>query len=637
MRYNMIRHNKGFTLVELLAVVVILGIIMMISIPAVSKWIDKSKEENIEGQKNTLIMAAQSFSQGNYEVLPKKIGQTTVVTAEELKNENFLKEELRNANDKSCMNSYVEIYKSKKDKYQYTAYVICDGDSIPDEEEDAKPTISISFSGDNRVENNIQDVSVSSFHAVITGGTFNSTDYKLEGYSYSISVKYTSDVNEQELEIYNSGSMSAGGKEIIVLDKDLAEYTDITKVNEFIVTIEAFNEKGGFRKQTASSTYRDTTPPICGKVTGEAEEGSWLNVMGSTRKISVMCSDGDGSGCIKEKYTYTFDEQMDYGTITISDQAGNTTDCRVRVNIDWTFPTLIISAYKRTSSGGREGGVVGTVTMSHSTINNTITLKQYSNTVGGWLNRANYRYGMYYEVQVDDNIAPSVGEWYHNSGKIYNSSASNINDLVLDRTKEFTKEDNKDVFYLSGEGMRRGRYDFRDEAGNKVSIYVRANIDLTNPTCSTSKSHLYYTSGVNVAISCSDGESKCSSSNTTSYSGVKASTSYSVNDVAGNTGSCSVNVSIQQQKRTRSCNSGKRCSAAGCSNYKWDCAEHTSCYMPANSYENCYTNSSCVRKCTSYNSSISLCGCAGYTSWSGWSNVGSCSSSDTVDCQNLYY
>ena len=73
------RQRYGFTLVELLAVVVILGIITMISIPAVSRWINRSREESIESQKNTLVMAAQSYSQGNYEILPKKIGQTTIV------------------------------------------------------------------------------------------------------------------------------------------------------------------------------------------------------------------------------------------------------------------------------------------------------------------------------------------------------------------------------------------------------------------------------------------------------------------------------------------------------------------------------------------------------------------------------
>ena len=46
--------KNGFTLVELLAVVVILGIIMVISIPAVTKWIDSSKVESKESMKKNV-------------------------------------------------------------------------------------------------------------------------------------------------------------------------------------------------------------------------------------------------------------------------------------------------------------------------------------------------------------------------------------------------------------------------------------------------------------------------------------------------------------------------------------------------------------------------------------------------------
>ena len=45
------RNRKGFTLVEILAVIVILAIIMMISIPAVSRWISRGKEHSDESQK----------------------------------------------------------------------------------------------------------------------------------------------------------------------------------------------------------------------------------------------------------------------------------------------------------------------------------------------------------------------------------------------------------------------------------------------------------------------------------------------------------------------------------------------------------------------------------------------------------
>lgn len=47
-------NNKGFTLVELLAVVIILGIILIIAVPSVSKYINDSR-------KNTYIATAKEY------------------------------------------------------------------------------------------------------------------------------------------------------------------------------------------------------------------------------------------------------------------------------------------------------------------------------------------------------------------------------------------------------------------------------------------------------------------------------------------------------------------------------------------------------------------------------------------------
>jgi len=105
-------NRKGFTMVELLAVIVILGILMAISIPAVSRWVNRSKNENLESQKQTLIMASKSYAQANKGILPKEIGSSVAIKVTDLRNANFLNEDIRNADKKSCMeNSFVRIYK----------------------------------------------------------------------------------------------------------------------------------------------------------------------------------------------------------------------------------------------------------------------------------------------------------------------------------------------------------------------------------------------------------------------------------------------------------------------------------------------------------------------------------------------
>ena len=59
------------------------------------------------------------------EVLPKAIGETTIITAMDLRSANYIKEDLYDANKKKCMNSRVRIYKYNKSGYTYTAYIYC--------------------------------------------------------------------------------------------------------------------------------------------------------------------------------------------------------------------------------------------------------------------------------------------------------------------------------------------------------------------------------------------------------------------------------------------------------------------------------------------------------------------------------
>ena len=73
--------NKGFTLVELLAVIVILAVISLITIPMIGNVIDESKKKALEVSANGLIEAARYYSienDGTYEFLfdENKKGET---------------------------------------------------------------------------------------------------------------------------------------------------------------------------------------------------------------------------------------------------------------------------------------------------------------------------------------------------------------------------------------------------------------------------------------------------------------------------------------------------------------------------------------------------------------------------------
>ncbi len=64
------KNNKGFTLTELLATVVILGLLMGIAIPAVNHYLLKSKTQSLETMGKTAAEAAHSKAVGDPNLTP---------------------------------------------------------------------------------------------------------------------------------------------------------------------------------------------------------------------------------------------------------------------------------------------------------------------------------------------------------------------------------------------------------------------------------------------------------------------------------------------------------------------------------------------------------------------------------------
>ena len=62
--------KKGFTLVELLAVLTVLGVIALISFPVVTKQINESKEKSYKNQIKTIIDASKRWAFDNDDLLP---------------------------------------------------------------------------------------------------------------------------------------------------------------------------------------------------------------------------------------------------------------------------------------------------------------------------------------------------------------------------------------------------------------------------------------------------------------------------------------------------------------------------------------------------------------------------------------
>ena len=91
--------NKGYTLIELLAVFVILGIIIMISVPAITGVINSSKSKSYDQQVIILENAARTYMSENSTLLPdndesynvkiKDLTDSGLLSDEDIKNPNY--------------------------------------------------------------------------------------------------------------------------------------------------------------------------------------------------------------------------------------------------------------------------------------------------------------------------------------------------------------------------------------------------------------------------------------------------------------------------------------------------------------------------------------------------------------------
>ena len=314
------KNNKGFTLVEVLAAVTILGILSVVAITSVIKIIEKSKQQHYTTAEDELKLAAQSYVQQNRSDLPKTIGQTKKIYLNTLVDNKYI-EQIKDYSDEPCLSdkSYVQVFKYSQDDYSYIAYLECPNYTSEAILEKHKPTVTITMSETNKTK--------------AASATIKASDIeKLISWSYI--------VYKDGKEVLNSGSLAVSDYSSEVQKTiDLSSYTP----GRIKIVATATNIYGMITTTTSEANdYLDGDKPTC--VIKDVDNP---NITGNTKEwtsepvtITVGCIDGDGSGCTREEYTKTFKTTTDIGTITIEDNAGNKRNCKVLVNIDTTPPTV---------------------------------------------------------------------------------------------------------------------------------------------------------------------------------------------------------------------------------------------------------------------------------------------------------
>ena len=105
------KNNRGFTLVELIAVITLLSAIILVTVPVIINTIKKNDLKLSEYFENSLKQAAEFYVERNRDIFPdlNNIGGNIEIPTEDLVKAGYLKQDLENPIDNSSVLKYKVI------------------------------------------------------------------------------------------------------------------------------------------------------------------------------------------------------------------------------------------------------------------------------------------------------------------------------------------------------------------------------------------------------------------------------------------------------------------------------------------------------------------------------------------------
>ena len=117
--------KKGFTLVELLAVIVILAVILVIAIPQVLKVVDNSRKSAYIKNEQMVENVAKTYLASNSGKAPANEGHITIVALSQLQENNLIGQIIDVKDKQTICTGYVLIINLGNNEYDYQPYLNC--------------------------------------------------------------------------------------------------------------------------------------------------------------------------------------------------------------------------------------------------------------------------------------------------------------------------------------------------------------------------------------------------------------------------------------------------------------------------------------------------------------------------------
>lgn len=123
------KHNKAFTLIEMLAVVAILGVATLVIAPSIVNILKKSEDNKYKNYLEDLFLAAESYVQSNASEITtlSAPGGTYTVSIKTLRDNNLIKKNLINPKTKENTldtdGIKITVEEDLKHKYEFVTNV----------------------------------------------------------------------------------------------------------------------------------------------------------------------------------------------------------------------------------------------------------------------------------------------------------------------------------------------------------------------------------------------------------------------------------------------------------------------------------------------------------------------------------
>jgi len=481
-------RDKGFTLVEILAVLVLIGVLLLIAIPAINKQLAnfrvnyyKKLEESIESSAKDYILDRR-FSK------PTDLLHSKVIMVSELEEKGYI-DSVKDYLGKTCDNtetsySYVVMVKTGEKEYEYQTCLKCSQDEYAtDTSEEEKDYCNIAWLENNNIT--YENVILNQEFMYVYYGTTEAEIKEQVGMKYDVTKK------DDEGKVLTTIKNNSNSEKDIVYPQNLGQLVG-ANVNSKVNLI--YTLPDGEKLEKEAVIYRHNAPKI---------ETSYA----SNNTVSLKNS-GD-------RYGYGADEWASSLKVEISFS-----------DEDITIPNVRISGAEYYDAGTKKWYDTGCqvsdgkcIWYIRNNFDKDIKVRLVSNN---YLN-GEKNLGLAsseYSINVDATT-PECGS---NNGSITWAKSRSVTQYCSDSLSGCNLNPYTESYPTSTiRNMKMGNITIYDKAGNSTSCPVNFYVDSTPPTCDinlTNSSGVVAStsnSDVTIAINSTDSETNASGTSSTTW------------------------------------------------------------------------------------------------------------------------